>query len=109
MNPLVRVSAAPGSPQLRLLDPAFLSTFDLVVAVGQPPYVVRRADALCVQRGVKFMAAAVRGTGSFYLVDLGSHAFKPKARFRLYMLGGACCLLIHGLYMVCQPIVAVSL
>lgn len=80
MNPLVKVSAAPGSPQKQLVDPSFLQGFDLVLAVGQPLMLTQHADELCAARGVKFMAAAVRGASSFYFNDLGSHVFKAVVR-----------------------------
>jgi hypothetical protein len=88
MNPLVRVAAAPGAASAQLLDPDFLAQFDLVVAAGQPPRLARRAGELCFARGVKFMAAAVRGTGSFYFVDLGSHSYKPKGEGDAAASGG---------------------
>lgn len=78
MNPLVKVSAAPGSPDRQLSDPAFLKSFDLVIAAGRPLAAARAAGALCAAGGVKFMAAAARGVGSYYFADLGEHTYKPK-------------------------------
>jgi hypothetical protein len=88
MNPLVRVSAVPGSPEQRLSDPEFLRDFDLVVAVGQPLAVARRACVLCAEAGVKFMAAAVRGAAGFHFVDLSIHTYKPKVRIEGEGQGG---------------------
>ena len=87
MNPLVKVSAAPGSPDHKLLDPEFLGSFDLVVAAGRPLRASRAAGALCAGAGVKFMAAAVRGAGSYYLADLGDHTFKPKVGLNAVAVG----------------------
>ncbi|KAI8463493.1 MAG: SUMO-activating enzyme 1B [Monoraphidium minutum] len=81
MNPLVRVSSAPGAPEARLLDAPFLAAFDLVVCTGPAvsPAATRAAGAACAAAGVKFMAAAVRGAASYYFIDLGAHTYKPKA------------------------------
>jgi hypothetical protein len=78
MNPLVRVSAAPGSSDARLLDASFLGGHDLVICIGAPLRLAREVGALCGAHGVKFMAAAVRGAASYYFADLGRHTFTPK-------------------------------
>lgn len=101
MNPLVRVSAAPGSAASLLASTSdeqavVLGGYDLVIACGLPLASVRALDAACRDASsapsaaaaegaegsggqrVMFMAGEVRGPNAYLFLDLQQHSYVPK-------------------------------
>jgi len=81
MNPMVRVAArvAPVASLAADGGANALAGVDLVIAADQPLAVVAALDAACAAAGVRFFAAGVQGPHSYMFVNLGTHAWVPKA------------------------------
>lgn len=78
MNPLVKVSAAPGSSSSSSIPTDRIQQQQLVIAVGLGLRSVDHLDDLCRKSKVGFMAAAAAGPGGWFFVDLGEHEYVPK-------------------------------
>ncbi len=74
MNPFVKLASLPG-PVAEALTPDQLRQYNLVLLVGQPAYLVSRADRLCADAGVPFYAAACRGISGWAFANLHEHSY----------------------------------
>eukprot|EP00878_Enallax_costatus_P023505 GHUV01025004.1.p1 GENE.GHUV01025004.1~~GHUV01025004.1.p1 ORF type:complete len:245 (+),score=77.43 GHUV01025004.1:744-1478(+) len=77
MNPLVQVSAAPGSSSSRI-PTELIQQQQLVIAIGLDLRSVDQLDDVCRRSNVGFMAAAAAGPAGWFFVDLGDHQYVPK-------------------------------
>lgn len=83
MNPLVSVSAAPGSAAA-VPEAPWVAQFQVVLLGGASLALMQAWDAVCAEAGVAFFGGCSRAAVSFLFADLGECTFTQQAR--LYTL-----------------------
>jgi ubiquitin-like 1-activating enzyme E1 A len=74
MNPLVKVSALPGTPQ-SFLTPDRLENYSVLLLVGQSAHIVQQADKVCMAVGIPLYAAVSRGLYGWAFANLHTHTY----------------------------------
>ena len=78
MNPLVRISALPGS-LAEEPDADLLRGFDVVLLVQAPLHMQLAYDKACTDTNTAFFTACSRGTTSYFFENLHVHEWTPMA------------------------------